>query len=219
MQVLDNIHAFIWQDVTRNNCNTYLIDGAQKIIIDPGHRQLLGHVEQGLLDIGLTLQQIDLVIITHGHPDHMEAAQVFEKPTLIAMSHVETEYYQKMAEHYPIATALDSYRPDFFLQEGNLKIGEESFQIILTPGHSPGSICLYWPDNKVLITGDVVFNQGIGRTDLPGGSGKLLKESIMKLTALEVEYLLPGHGEIVTGRRSVEANFKMIETQWFDYLQ
>ena len=71
----------------------------------------------------------------------------------------------------------------------------------------------------MLIMGDVVFNQGIGRTDLPGGNGKLLKESILKLADLDVEYLLPGHGDMVSGRKSVEANFKIIEDQWFDYLQ
>ncbi|MBL7174473.1 MAG: MBL fold metallo-hydrolase [Desulfobacteraceae bacterium] len=219
MKVLDNLHAFIWREVTGNNCNTYCIDGSKKILIDPGHRQLFGHVEQGLAEVGLSLQQIDLVIITHGHPDHMEAIQVFQKPTLFAMSLEEMEYYKKMAEHYPIASALDSLNPDFFLQEGEFRVGKETFQVVLTPGHSPGSICIYWPEYKALFTGDVVFNQGIGRTDLPGGSGKLLKESIEKVANLDVEYLLPGHGEIVTGRKSVMDNFKIIEIQWFDYLQ
>jgi glyoxylase-like metal-dependent hydrolase (beta-lactamase superfamily II) len=219
MKVLDNLYAFIWREITRNNCNTFLIDGSLKILIDPGHRRLFGHVEQGLDQVGLSTEQIDLVIITHGHPDHMEAVQIFEKPTLFAMSREEMEYNERMAEHYPMTSALDNLRPDFFLQEGEFRVGMETFQVVLTPGHSPGSICLYWPDYKALFTGDVVFNQGIGRTDLPGGSGKLLKESIQKIAGLDVEYLLPGHGEIVSGRKSVTDNFKIIELQWFGYLQ
>jgi glyoxylase-like metal-dependent hydrolase (beta-lactamase superfamily II) len=93
-----------------------------------------------------------------------------------------------------------------------------NFQVIQTPGHSPGSICLYWSDRKVLFTGDVVFDQGIGRTDLPGGNGRALKESIKSISRLDVEYLLPGHGEIVSGREAVKANFTDIERMWFPYL-
>ena len=90
--------------------------------------------------------------------------------------------------------------------------------MLVTPGHSPGSICLYWPDRKVLFTGDVVFNQSIGRTDLPGGSSGDLKKSIIRLSKLDVEYLLTGHGEMVTGREKVQENFHMIQDYWFNYL-
>ncbi len=91
-------------------------------------------------------------------------------------------------------------------------------QVILTPGHSPGSICLFSPEKKTLFTGDVIFNQSIGRTDLPGGSGKQLKESITMLAKLDVEVLCPGHGDIVTGRENVKKNFKMIQDYWFNHL-
>jgi glyoxylase-like metal-dependent hydrolase (beta-lactamase superfamily II) len=108
--------------------------------------------------------------------------------------------------------------PAFFLQEGDLVIGDKTFRVILTPGHSPGSICLYWPEKKVLFTGDVVFSQSIGRTDLPGGSGKQLKESISRLAELDVEVLCPGHGDVVAGRENVQKNFKMIRDYWFNQL-
>jgi glyoxylase-like metal-dependent hydrolase (beta-lactamase superfamily II) len=88
----------------------------------------------------------------------------------------------------------------------------------VTPGHSPGSICLYWPAKKALFTGDVVFNQGIGRTDLPGGSGEQLKNSIQRISRLDVEYILTGHGNIVAGKEAVQENFKKIEAVWFNYL-
>ncbi|MDM7935532.1 MAG: MBL fold metallo-hydrolase, partial [Methanothrix sp.] len=66
--------------------------------------------------------------------------------------------------------------------------------------------------------GDVVFQQGIGRTDFPGGSGKQLKESIRRIMKLDVEYLLSGHGNIVAGAENVRQNFRIVEEQWFRYL-
>jgi len=99
-----------------------------------------------------------------------------------------------------------------------LKIGNLNFEVIHTPGHSPGSVCLYWPDRKTLFTGDVVFNQGVGRTDLPGGDGEKLKESIRKISRLDVDYLLTGHGDIVAGEEAVKQNFKAIEDFWFGYI-
>jgi glyoxylase-like metal-dependent hydrolase (beta-lactamase superfamily II) len=70
----------------------------------------------------------------------------------------------------------------------------------------------------VLFAGDVVFNQGIGRTDLPGGNGQELKDSIKKIAKLDLDYVLTGHGDIVSGRENVISNFKVIESQWFAYL-
>jgi len=90
--------------------------------------------------------------------------------------------------------------------------------IIHTPGHSPGSISIYWPTQKALITGDLIFKNGIGRTDLPGGNGAVLKESIKLLQKLDVKYLLPGHGEIITDTGEVQKNFDDVERAWFDYI-
>ncbi len=92
-------------------------------------------------------------------------------------------------------------------------------EIIPAPGHSPGSVCIYWPARKALFSGDAIFNQGIGRTDLPGGSGMQLKESIMRIASLEAEILLPGHGTPVIGQKAVRDNFRIIEEYWFTYLE
>ena len=104
------------------------------------------------------------------------------------------------------------------LQEGDLRVGNVNFQVTHTPGHSPGSMCLYWTETKALLTGDVVFNQGIGRTDLPGGDGEKLKESINMISRLDVDYLFTGHGDIVAGPERVQSNFEEIKRVWFAYI-
>jgi hydroxyacylglutathione hydrolase len=219
MKLLDNLHVFLWNSMTANNCNTYFIDGEKRILIDPGHYHLFDHVRDEFDRLSLSPQDMDMVIITHGHPDHMEGVRVFQgTDAVVAVSSAEMAFIQTVAPHYGEALGIHGFEPQILVQEGSLKTGDLAFEVIHTPGHSPGSICLYWPDRKVLFTGDVVFNQGIGRTDLPGGNGKELKESIRRISRLDVEYLLTGHGDIVAGRENVEQNFKTIEAYWFAYL-
>ena len=213
MKILDGLHAFIWTVNTQNNCNTYLIDGELKILIDPGHRHLFEYVRRNLAALNISPDQIDLAIATHGHPDHLEAVEGLGKATMFAMTEEEHRFISELAGKY-----FKIPEPLFFLREGDLTIGEQKFEVIATPGHSPGSICLYWPEKKALFTGDLVFRESIGRTDLPGGNGGMLKESVKKISQMDIEYLLCGHGEIVAGRKEVQANFKKIEEYWFDYL-
>jgi glyoxylase-like metal-dependent hydrolase (beta-lactamase superfamily II) len=213
MKVFEGLHALIWQDMRSNNCNTYFIDGSKKIIIDPGHSHLFTHVDYELTRLSVTMNEIAVVIATHGHPDHFEAATRFPDTAQFAMGFEEYTLLKEVLGKF-----MEIPEPDFFLKEGDLTIGDETFHIIQTPGHTPGEICIYWPAKKALFSGDVVFREGIGRTDLPGGDGKQLKESIKRLAKLDVEYLLPGHGDIISGKDAVEKNFKMIELVWFSYL-
>ena len=88
-------------------------------------------------------------------------------------------------------------------------------KVFLTPGHSPGSICLYLENDKILISGDVVFAGSVGRTDFPGGSSSLLRKSIDELSKLDVEYLVPGHstemGSVIAGKDNVRRNFYTVK--------
>ncbi|HNR50419.1 MAG: putative metallo-hydrolase [Deltaproteobacteria bacterium ADurb.BinA179] len=213
IKVIDGLYGFIWDDYSENNCNTYLIDSSKKILIDPGHAHLFGHVKRGLDILGMSLSEIDIVLATHGHPDHLEAALLMRDTSRLAMHRTEYDYILELTG----STSRKS-EPDIFLQEGGLDLDDDHFEVIETPGHTPGSICLYWPAKKVLFSGDLVFPQGVGRTDFPGGDSGRLKESILKVMNLDIEYLLSGHGGVIAGKKPVQENFRVIQDYWFRYL-
>lgn len=219
MKISENLHGFLWTSMSANNCNTYLIDGPARVLIDPGHARLFGHVESSLERLGLGIGDIDLVIATHCHPDHVEAVKLFEKHrALFAVHEMDWVLAKEMGRTLGASLELDSCPPSFFLGEGDLAVKGFDFQIIHTPGHSPGSISLYWPEQKALFTGDVIFKGGLGRTDLPGGDGATLKESIKRLSHLEVDRLLPGHGDVIQDAAHVRQNFQQVERTWFAYI-
>ena len=128
---------------------------------------------------GLSPEKIELVIVTHSHPDHMEGVEVFlDKPVRIAMGQEEERYLLESGKILfdMMGMPLPKIRIDFYLKEGELRLGSQTFHVYQSPGHSPGSLTIYWPDRKVLFTGDVVFLGGIGRTDFLEGNPKSLME-------------------------------------------
>ena len=140
------------------------------------------------------------IIATHGHLDHLWGAkwatERWQTPVLmheadIPMAHAMQDQYTLFgipakAEPFPIKSLT---------AEGGLSV-------LPTPGHTPGSVCLYWPDEKVLLSGDTLFCMGYGRTDLPGGSYADLIESIRTLFDLPEDVIVyPGHGESTTKKK------------------
>jgi hydroxyacylglutathione hydrolase len=219
MKIQEDLHGFLWSSMSANNCNTYLIDGPARVLIDPGHLHLFGHVEEGLRQLGLGIDDIDLVLLTHCHPDHCEGIKLFKNSrALFGIHERDWSLIKEMGRHLGASIDTDSYVPAFFLEEGNVIVKGLEFQILHTPGHSPGSISLYWPKRKALFAGDVIFREGLGRTDLPGGDGSILKKSIKRLSELDVEILLPGHGDIIPDAAQVRANFQKVEQFWFAYI-
>lgn len=221
MKICENLHGLMWRSMTANNCNTYVITGPKNILIDPGHLQHFHQVESELKVLNLTPRDIDLVLCTHAHPDHLEGVQVFKRAGVKFGLHArDWALVQDMLPRLGAAANTDpgEIAPDFFLEEGDLHVDGIHLEVLHTPGHSPGSLCFFWPLHKALISGDLVFREGIGRTDLPGGDSPALKQSLQKTASLPAELLLPGHGEIVSGRDDVQRNFDRINQVYLGYL-
>jgi len=221
MKLEKDLYGYLWQDPYDNNCNTYVIHGEITTLIDPGHSRHVGRLFQQMEEDGISPEEINLIILTHSHPDHLEGLEQFLKnPVKIAMSREEERYLLESGKllFEMMGQPLPKYRIDFYLKEGDLHLGEKMFQIYQTPGHSPGSLSIYWPERKALFTGDVVFYGGIGRTDFPEGNSKLLKKAIERMSRLDIEMLLSGHGEMVLGREMVLQNFQFIRQHFYAYL-
>jgi glyoxylase-like metal-dependent hydrolase (beta-lactamase superfamily II) len=201
------------------------------VIIDPGHlvnelgESCLNSLLSSMKEDGFQAEDIGLIINTHSHFDHCEANEALVSRSkggeaIIAMSKEEDEYRRTVGEKLCAILGIEppKFEPLFYLTEGDLKLGREAkieLQVLATPGHSPGSVSLYFPNDKVLVSGDVIFFGGMGRTDFPGGSMTILKQSIEKLSRLDIECLIPGHstelGNIIQGKSLVERNFQAVK--------
>jgi hydroxyacylglutathione hydrolase len=221
MKLEKDLYAYLWKNPYENNCNSYVITGGKIVLIDPGHTRHLKSVFHQMEEDGLSPEKIDLVIVTHSHPDHMEGVEAFfNKPVRITMGQEEERYLLESGKILfdMMGMPLSNIRIDFYLKEGELRLGGQTFHVYQSPGHSPGSLTIYWQDRKVLFTGDVVFLGGIGRTDFLEGNSKLLMESIERLSLLDTELLLPGHGEVVMGKELVLQNYEFIRQNFYPYL-
>ena len=161
--------------------NCYLLISKNELaIIDPG-----GEAEKILQEIKKTEAKPKYIINTHCHPDHTLANKKIKKET-------RAEIWIHEAEKDFI-----DFEADRFLKEENeIKIGDCLLKVIHTPGHTRGSICLL--GENFVFSGDTLFKNGYGRTDLPGGSQKDLEKSLEKLSKLLKPGITvyPGHEEI-----------------------
>jgi len=214
MKLDQDLYVYEWTDFLENNCNSYFIGGSLGILIDPGLKKFFPDLLDRLGEDGVREEHIRYVLNTHSHPDHFEGAVLFNgnSNVKIGLNREEQNFHEKSGKLLYSWFGLDipEVEIDLDLPEGPLVVDNEPFEILLTPGHSPGSVCLYWPLRKALFCGDVIFNQNVGRTDFPGGSGELLKRSILSLSKLDVEHLLPGHMDVITGAERVRRNFAQV---------
>lgn len=218
MKLFEGLFYYPWVNLTENNCNSYLIDGDPRTLIDVGHLRHVTGLFVSMQKDGVSSDTITMVISTHLHPDHHEGVAAFSECDTVIAFHREEERHLKdfgYQLYQEMRLPIPALRPSCYLAEGLLRLGGEEFEVYHTPGHSPGSISLYWKEKKVLFTGDVLFSGGMGRTDFYEGDGTLLKESITRLSQLDVEHLLPGHGRIIQGREAVKENFRWIQERIF----
>lgn len=138
------------------------------------------------------------IILTHSHWDHIGDVSFLKNhyniPVYIHENDVKNLELPG-SDKIPYRVSIEGVKADFFLNEDDLvNVGELNFKVIHTPGHSPGSICLYSFDDKVLISGDTLFRGSMGLINLPTGNPKAMWESLKKLAKLPPETkVYPGH--------------------------
>ncbi len=181
----------------------------EAIVIDPGDEasRILDVVRRHHL-------RLTAIVLTHAHIDHAGAAPELRAATAAQVYLHEGD--RELLAHLDSQASwlglepLGSFEPDEPLREGDrLCVGATELQVLHTPGHTPGSICLWIPAGKKLIAGDTLFRDGIGRTDLPGGNERQILASIKeKLLPLPDETVVtPGHGPETTIGRERELNY------------
>lgn len=233
IKINEHIYSYIWQGMG-NNCNTVffpkiLNNHKSHLIIDPGHTKNEFNINcfqslvQAIQADGFDIEDTGMIINTHSHADHCQSCDILSKNGSMQIAMSEEEEKFRHTGNKLLNSMFGIVSPEFktttFLKEGLLQINNYMFNIMICPGHSPGSVCLYLPQDKILITGDVVFYGSVGRTDFPGGNTEQLKESIKKLSQLEIEILIPGHstelGNIIEGKVNIERNFRIILDYYF----
>jgi len=204
------------------DCNTYVIKGSPGIIIDPGNQEFLKSRVDGLQKDDIALSDIGVIVNTHLHIDHCRANEAFKalSGAKIALHPVQKQNYRLVVVDGARLFGMEpaGFTEDYLLKDSRLKSGNIELELIPVPGHSPDCICFYDRQNKVLICGDVLFEMNTGRVDLPGGDGEALKKSIELLSGLDIEYLLPGHMDVITGAGKVAENFDFIRKNVFPWL-
>ena len=191
------------------NCSLLGDEGSREaMVVDPGDniRHILGLVQQH----GLTVKQI---VVTHAHIDHIAGAKRLQQATgapilynqldlpLVAMMEIQAGWLGVATPEVP--------EPDASLEHG-MAVGVSGLRadVLHTPGHTPGSLCLHLAGEKLLLAGDTLFAGSVGRTDLPGGSSATLLRSIHEhlLPLPEETRVVPGHGRATTIGEERERN-------------
>ncbi len=182
--------------------NTYVLsdETGECIIIDPG---MQGDVEETEIVDYITSNNLKpvMLLLTHAHIDHIVGNNfIAEKYNLPLTAHKDCVPFltNAVAHASAFGLVLDRVKDidNYIDEEKEIKFGNSSLKILFTPGHANGSLCFYSPKDSFVITGDVLFNQSIGRTDLKTGDYDLLQNSIWeKLFTLPDETVVyPGHG-------------------------
>ncbi len=179
--------------------NTYLItnDKKQCWIVDPG---MYDKRESDQIIAYLTDKQLQpqAIINTHAHLDHLFGVQaLIDKYNIpFGIHELEISVLQMAAASAAMfgLNFRNPPKPTYFIKEGILPLGDDNLEVFHTPGHSPGSISFYYPKGNWVISGDVLFSGGVGRTDLPGGNFNTLASSIRNKL-----FTLPGNTKVLSG--------------------
>ncbi|MBL7076948.1 MAG: MBL fold metallo-hydrolase [Kiritimatiellae bacterium] len=193
------------------NCFVCTGTDSQALVIDPGEdaHVVVAHLkEQGL--------NVAAYLMTHGHCDHISGlAAVHDAfPAPVAMHPTDWDWAFTQANTLPPFFCTAPRRPDServdLVDGSSYTYAGLTFSIIDTPGHTPGGVCIYFETEATLITGDTLFADSVGRTDLHGGDSRVLAASLKKLKTLpDQTTIFPGHGPSSTIGQEKRTNYFM----------
>jgi hydroxyacylglutathione hydrolase len=220
MKLTDDI--FVYPERGMLDANTYVFRGQETLVIDPGSLQTIQDKLREMATDGIKPEEITAITITHLHPDHYWAANTLKQATgaEIVIPRMQEAYIQPFIDDAARLFGMQGleFTPSRFIEDDKLEIGGRTLELVHSPGHSPESFCYYDPEIKFLACGDVIFDHNIGRTDLPRGNASELKASINALSDMDIEYLLPGHMDVLRGRESIKGNFVFVRTSIFSWM-
>jgi glyoxylase-like metal-dependent hydrolase (beta-lactamase superfamily II) len=195
------IHEILPVGMLQCNCSIFGDEQTREaMVIDPGDD--VSQILEVLAQHGL---KVKAIVITHAHIDHIGGAQelkrITQAPVYMNLNDAGLQAMLATQAAWLGVPTPESVEIDAPLNDGaTLQLGKVDFQVLHTPGHTPGSISLWIPTERKLVAGDTLFLGSIGRTDLPGGDGRQILRSIhQKLLPLPEETtVIPGHGGITT---------------------
>ena len=182
--------------------HSYLIRGDYKnVLIDSGVDKNFSKLQKSLLTLGLKIRDIDIVINTHEHFDHIGANRYFQDYALIAAHRFAATKITVEDRYVTMYKSGDLNAPSLKVHlwlesKSRFNLGNYSLNIIHTPGHTSGSICIYEPVRKILFAGDTVFAGGTLSYIGESGSVGDYIDSISHLATRKINELYPGHGKI-----------------------
>ncbi|RLE42263.1 hypothetical protein DRJ48_03860 [Candidatus Woesearchaeota archaeon] len=170
--------------------NLYLLDIGKLVVIDTGDRK---DRQQLLLFLERVVEpaKVDIVVFTHLHYDHIGNFDLFKNAWFYA-SRAEIMDFKRDAKRTVLREDIAGLFDIELLPVETLNLKQLEF--VLTPGHTRGSICIWYPKHRILFSGDTLFNDGFGRTDLPTSDPAAFKRTLLKLTGYNFKILAPGHG-------------------------
>lgn len=203
---MKEINGIIMVEGRGFDCNVYVFED---VLVDTGTGENMEYLLSSIKKAGVSPEDLKLIINTHHHYDHIGGNRYFDLE--VAMHHEDAEALENGDDMATAASmfgqSLGKMKVDRKLEEGD-KI--YNFEVLHTPGHTSGGICLY--DGENLISGDTVFAEGgFGRMDL-GGSVEDMKNSLKRLSELQVKHLFPGHGPSVEeGSRHIQLSHRILK--------